>query len=186
MEYIVVGIFVIGLIVRGFRWLLRQTNSPQKPLEKPLAPPPLSQMPQNPFQAAPPFQPSQAPFPGQDPLQSVRPTALTQAQAFQQQQALQQRQQAGRREQIQPRQPSAGGPAVPIETSRQDFVRQEQELFASEPAALGVSLTSSASAAAAPNALFGETDDLVRAIILQEVLGPPLSRRKSPPPPPAP
>lgn len=79
------------------------------------------------------------------------------------------------------RQPEAGGPAVPAETNRQDFVRQEQELFASEPAGLGVSLMAPSPPAAAPNALFGGTDDLVRAIILQEILGPPLSRRKPSP-----
>ena len=56
-------------------------------------------------------------------------------------------------------------------------------MFASEPSALGVSLSSPAAPrpAATPNRLFGGTDDLIRAIILQEVLGPPLSRRKSPP-----
>ncbi len=178
MEYIVAGIFVISLIVRGFRWLVRRTNPPQTPLA-----PPSSQMPQNPFQAAPPNQPGRVPFPSQAPPQSRRPAPPMQAQAFQQQQALQQ--QAARREQTQPRQPSAGGPAVPLETSRQDFVRQEQELFASEPTGLGVSLASSASDATAPNSLFGGTDDLIRAIILQEVLGPPLSRRKSPPPAPS-
>lgn len=82
-----------------------------------------------------------------------------------------------------PRRLEAGGPAVPVEADRQGFVRQEQELFASEPVALGVSLTSSASPAAVPNALFGRTDDLVRAIILQEILGPPLSRRSRHPEP---
>ena len=82
-----------------------------------------------------------------------------------------------------PRQPQAGGPAVPYETNRQDFERQEQDMFASEPTALGVSLSSSTPSrpAAAPYKLFNGTDDLIRAIILQEVLGPPLSRRKSPP-----
>ncbi|MGI4792428.1 MAG: hypothetical protein ACRYFS_26675 [Janthinobacterium lividum] len=80
------------------------------------------------------------------------------------------------------RQPSAGGPAVTNETTRRDFQRQEQALEASEPAGLNTSLLAGASSPTAqPNRLFGGTDDLVRAIILQEVLGPPLSRRKPAP-----
>lgn len=147
-------------------WIIRGIARGLKKISRPAVPPALPQSPpQNPFLGQPGQAPPRSPFPAQ----------LSPAQ-----------QQAAGREQARtlPRQPSAGGPAVPAETSRQDFVRQEQELFASEPAGLGVSLTSSTPLAAAPNALFGGTDDLVRAIILQEVLGPPLSRRKplSPPP----
>jgi len=174
-------VWIIRSIARGLKQISRPALPPV-PSQAPLAPPPQPFQAQNPFQPQNPFQaqPPRPQFPGQAPppsgLRPVQtpPVPLSPAQ-----------QQAARRELAQPRQPSAGGPAVPAEASRQDFVRQEQELFASEPAALGVSLTSSAATAAAPNALFGGTDDLVRAIILQEVLGPPLSRRKSPPPPPS-
>ncbi len=79
-----------------------------------------------------------------------------------------------------PRQPQAGGPAVPRETTDADFRRQEQELVAGEPAALGVALHSAAAPAPSKIGLFQDTDDLVRAIILREALGPPLSRRSSP------
>lgn len=79
-----------------------------------------------------------------------------------------------------PRQPQAGGPAMPREATDADFRRQEQELAAGEPAALGVALRSSAAPAPSRAALFQDTDDLVRAFILREALGPPLSRRSSP------
>lgn len=87
-----------------------------------------------------------------------------------------------------PRQPQAGGPTVPREATERDFRRQEEELVAWEPAALGVPLQSPAPAAVPMKKLFGGSDDLVRAIILREALGPPLSRRRSPgaPPPPSP
>lgn len=76
------------------------------------------------------------------------------------------------------RQPQAGAPPVLRETTERDFQRQEQELFAYEPEALGVSLQSPVSAARPPTPnLFRNTDDLVRAFILREALGPPLSRR---------
>ncbi len=86
-----------------------------------------------------------------------------------------------------PRQPQAGGPAVSREATDRDFRRQEEELAAWEPSALGVSLQSPAPTAVPLKSLFGGSDDLVRAIILREALGPPLSRRRSPgaPPPPA-
>ncbi len=77
-----------------------------------------------------------------------------------------------------PRQPGAGGPAVPWETTSQEFARQERELLTEEPAALSVPLQSAILPdAPAPLRLFEKNDDLLRAIILQEALGPPLSRR---------
>lgn len=76
------------------------------------------------------------------------------------------------------RQPAAGGPAVSKDATRTEMERQEQALFFSEPAALNTPLTSAAlPAAASVRSLLGGPDDLIRAIILQEVLGPPLSRR---------
>ncbi len=179
---IVVVIWVISSLIKGFKSLLSRTTPvpPQAPppSQSPLQPQNSLQS-QNPLQPQNPFQAqasSRSQFPGQMPPQAVRPGQLgppmTSTQAWQQQ-ALQQAR-------TQPRQPEAGATAVPTETNRQDFVRQEQELFTSEPASLGVSLTSPPPSAAAPNALFGGTDDLVRAIILQEVLGPPLCRRKPP------
>ena len=155
---IVVMIWVVSSLIKGFKWLLRQTN----PAPPPQAPPPS----QVPFQAPPPGQTLPRP---QVPAQVLRSQPVREM----------------------PRQPSAGGPAVPTETNRRDFERQEQELFASEPAALDTLLVSpSPRPAAQASELFSGTDDLVRAIILQEVLGPPLSRRKSipaqPPQPTAP
>lgn len=87
-----------------------------------------------------------------------------------------------------PRQPQAGGSAVPREATERDFWRQEEELVAYEPPALGVSLQSPTPSIVPVAKLFGSNDDLVRAIILQEALGPPLSRRHIPsaPPPPIP
>lgn len=78
------------------------------------------------------------------------------------------------------RQPAAGGPAVNRETTFQDFDRSEQELFQAEPLALDTlqSVTPPPSDAP-PFRLFENSDDLVRAVILQEVLGPPLSRRSA-------
>lgn len=77
-----------------------------------------------------------------------------------------------------PRQPQAGPPAVPDEATDPQFRRQERELLTEEPAALGTSLRSEA-APPAPRALrlFETDDDLVRAFILREALGPPLCRR---------
>jgi len=82
-----------------------------------------------------------------------------------------------------PRQPQAGGPAVAREATERDFERQEEELVASEPRGLGTPLRSSAKSAAPSKRLFDSSDDLVRAIILREALGPPLSRRRPPAPP---
>lgn len=81
-------------------------------------------------------------------------------------------------------------PAFPVpapvryKTSASTFVSQEEALLAEEVSGLGVPLVSPP-APRTPQAapLFGSTDDLVRAIILQEVLGPPLSRRAAAPPP---
>lgn len=146
-------------------WIIRGIARGLKQISRPALPPVQTQNPQNASQFS-----DQAPPQALGPVQGP-PAQLSPTQAWQQAARLEQTR-------TQPRQPQAGGPAVPTETSRQDFVRQEQELFASEPAGLGTPLTSPAPPAAAPNALFGGTDDLVRAIILQEVLGPPLSRRK--------
>lgn len=73
-------------------------------------------------------------------------------------------------------------PATRYKTSAAEFISQEQVLQAEEAAGLGVPLVSAQPlrpAKAAP--LFGNTDDLVRAVILQEVLGPPLSKRQNSP-----
>ena len=78
-----------------------------------------------------------------------------------------------------PRQPQAGGPAVGREPTERDFRQQEDELAAYEPTALGVALQSSTPTPVPMKKLFGSSDDLVRAIILREALGPPLSRRHS-------
>jgi len=87
-----------------------------------------------------------------------------------------------------PRQPQAGGPAVPREATERDFRQQEDDLAAWETAALGSPLQSPAPAIVPMKRLFGSSDDLVRAFILREALGPPLSRQRSPgaPRPPAP
>ena len=82
-----------------------------------------------------------------------------------------------------PRQPQAGGPAVLREATERDFQWQEEELVASEPMGLGTPLRSSTKIAAPRKKLFDNNDDLVRAIILREALGPPLSRRRPPTPP---
>lgn len=82
-----------------------------------------------------------------------------------------------------PRQPQAGGPAVFREATERDFERQEEDLVASEPTGLGTPLRSPTRNAAPRKRLFDSSDDLVRAIILREALGPPLSRRRPPAPP---
>lgn len=78
-----------------------------------------------------------------------------------------------------PRQPQAGGPVVLRETTSQDFQRQERELLTEEPTALGVPLQSPRTSPSSAPAfqLIPTNDDLVRALILQEVLAPPLSKR---------
>ena len=161
--------WIVSSLIKGFKWLVRQTN----PTPPPQAPPPSQPGFQTPGQFS-----TSAPSPvrPQTPFSAPPPSRPSPVQAFQQQ--------AARLEQarLMPRQPPAGGPAVSFETDRQDFERQETDLFASEPSSLGVSLSSPAPRpAAAPNRLFNGTDDLVRAIILQEVLGPPLSRRNHSP-----
>lgn len=156
-------------IIRGVAKAFKQTGKPG-PAAPPLqAPPPSPGVPRG--QIPPLFQPPATLQPAR--LQAPPPSY----------QILPAR--APRLDQPRPRerQPQAGGPAVPDETSRQDFERQERELFGAEPAALGAPLTSASARPSAPvNSLFGGTDDLVRAIILQEVLGPPLSRRTPQPP----
>ncbi len=166
---------LIVLILGGIVWIIRGITKAFKQTGKPGLPPP-------PLQAPP---PSQAVPRGQIPPLFQPPATLQPArlQAPPPSQPLPAR--APRLDTPRPRerQPQAGGPAVPEETTRQDFERQEREMFGAEPAALGASLTSAPVRPSAPvNSLFGGTDDLVRAIILQEVLGPPLSRRKPQPP----
>ena len=159
---IIVVIWVISSLIKGFKWLLRRTGATP-------APPPL--------QAPPPSSRASG--------ASASPASLLQAPARMQAPPPSQTLPA-QTPRIQPRprerQPQAGGPAVPEEATRRDLERQEQNLFVSEPAALNTSLVS---APARPtdqtNSLFGGTDDLVRAMILQEVLGPPLSRRTAKP-----
>lgn len=111
------------------------------------------------------------------------PAPMQQALAAQRQAEQLRLQQIQQRQQVpawqMPRQPEAGGLAVPREATSQDFGRQEQELLTEEPAALGVALqTGGPQASSSPRPLFEGRDDLVRAIILQEALGPPLSRRR--------
>lgn len=107
---------------------------------------------------------------------NARPSLVQQAAAEAQRQA------AGGR----PPGPAAPPPPAPVryKTSAATFISQDDALRAEEISGLGVPLTPTAvprAVQAAP--LFGGTDDLMRAIILQEVLGPPLSRRPAPPPP---
>lgn len=79
---------------------------------------------------------------------------------------------------LQYRRPDTGGLAVDREATYEDFDRAEQELFLSEPASLNsLQSITPVQQEAAPLRLFEDADDLVRAFILQEVLGPPLSRR---------
>lgn len=78
------------------------------------------------------------------------------------------------------RQPDAGGPAVNREATFQDFDRSERELFQDEPAPLNaLQIVTPPPPDTPPFRLFENADDLVRAVILQEVLGPPLSRRSA-------
>ena len=162
---IVVLIWVVSSLIKGFKWLLRQTGATPAPPAL-TAPSPSQTVPRG--QIPPMFQP---PATLQNParLQAPPPSQTLPARA-------------PRLDTPRPRerQPQAGGPAVPEEATRQDMERQERELFSAEPSGLRTPLTSSPTRPSAPvNSLFGGTDDLVRAIILQEVLGPPLSRRKS-------
>lgn len=77
------------------------------------------------------------------------------------------------------RQPQAGGPAVPYEATTEEFQTQTRQLVADEPAPLQTPLASTPPVSDQPRilTLFAGPDDLLRAIILQEALGPPLSRR---------
>ncbi len=85
-----------------------------------------------------------------------------------------------------PRQPQAGGPAVPVEATTREFQTQTRQMFAEEPAPIQTPLASTAAVSldAGTPTLFNGPDDLMRAIILQEVLGPPLCRRRHAPAPP--
>ena len=175
---IVVLIWVVSSLIKGFKWLLRQTNpAPSVP-----APPPSAAFPPAPA-------PFQSPYPAAPrPVQPVMRPPATGTLQEQMERLEELREMRAAADTVYARQPQAGGPAVYAETDRRDFERQESALFASEPAALGVSLTTTPAAGqltSAPNALFGGTDDLIRAMILQEVLGPPLSRRPSSLPRPA-
>lgn len=115
---------------------------------------------------------------------NARPTLVQQAVADAQRQAMASRPAvpAGLRPAL------SSTPPVPApvryKTSAAEFVSQEQALRAEEASGLGVPLTApSAPRASQAAPLFGTVDDLVRAVILQEVLGPPLSRRPAAPPP---
>lgn len=79
---------------------------------------------------------------------------------------------------VRPRRPDAGGTAVTREATTAEFEAQEAQLIAGEPAPLN-SLGKRLVAPASPStpALFSSSDDIVRAFILSEVFGPPLSRR---------
>ena len=169
-------VWLIRLLTRGIKQISKPTGGTQT--TNPAQAPPRSQAPPRP-QAPPPSRTtafSQAPPPSGTP--APRP-ALTQTLPQRTARLAEPIRQAAR-------QPSAGGPAVADETNRGDFERQERELMASEPSALNaLSAAPAFVSAIPPNGLFSGTDDLVRAIILQEVLGPPLSRRGSNPSPPA-
>lgn len=115
---------------------------------------------------------------------NAAPFPIQQAREEAQRQASQQRQMPPRvpppsaRPWEMPQQPGAGGPAVYQEATERDFERQETELLTEEPVPFAAPLRSTATPApAAPFRLFQTNNDLVRAIILQEALGPPLSRR---------
>lgn len=84
-----------------------------------------------------------------------------------------------------PRQPQAGGPAVPVEATTREFQTQTRQMFAEEPTPIQTPLASTAAVSldAGTLTLFNGPDDLLRAIILQEVLGPPLCRRRQTPAP---
>ena len=125
-------------------------------------------------------------------VNTIAPSPIQQAMAEAQRQAEQvPKPPAPRPQPVQPRipppsarpfqmfqQPGAGGPAVPWESTEQDFRRQEQELLTEEPTALNIALQSTPPQdAPAPLRLFETNDDLIRAFILQEALGPPLSKR---------
>ena len=162
---IVVLIWVVTSLIKGFRWFLRQTGT--LPTQPPALVPPPSQT--SPSQTSPSqTSPSQT-SPSQTLPARAVPLAAPRTPA---------------------RQPQAGSSAVPNPVTSRNFERQEQELFASEAAALNTSQLNappaSSRSAVPANGLFADTDDLIRAIILQEVLGPPLSRRSSAPTPSSP
>ncbi len=124
---------------------------------------------------------------------AARPTLVQQAVADAQRQAAGSRP-PGPAAPAGPRPALTSPPLVPApvryKTSAAEFVSQEQALLAEEGSGLGVPLTAPALPRPPKTApLFGNVDDLVRAVILQEVLGQPLSRRSpapiSPAPPPA-
>lgn len=82
--------------------------------------------------------------------------------------------------------PAQGSSAQQLAEERADierFVKEEKEMEAGEPEALGVPLTSSAAAASASNSLFaaggpgsGVNGNLLRAIMLAQALGPPRAK----------
>jgi len=76
--------------------------------------------------------------------------------------------------------PDSSRPVVSREATRADFSKAEQELQTFEPSPL-YSALDSLSITPIPKQfpIFQNTDDLVRAIILQEILNPPRSRRMS-------
>ena len=77
-----------------------------------------------------------------------------------------------------PRRPDAGGPAVLGDATTAQFRAQEAQIQRSEAEAYAPPQATDAASPTAPDKkLFTTTDDLVRAFIFQEVLGPPLCRR---------
>ena len=76
-----------------------------------------------------------------------------------------------------PRRPEAGGPAVTSASNSAQFGTQMAQIEAQQgPGMPDAAVSDTARAAAAP--LFGSGDDLVRAVILQEILAKPLSQRR--------
>ena len=84
-----------------------------------------------------------------------------------------------RQPQGQPRRPDAGGPAVSAPASDDQFRRQIQQGIAEEPQPFSMAQGNVPTAPSNQtfDLLFNNPNTVVRAIILQEVLGPPLSRR---------
>ncbi len=73
---------------------------------------------------------------------------------------------------------------VPQPATTEGFRQREEELLREEPRPLDTPLADTSTLSNSTSPLFGATSDLVRAVILQEVLGPPRARRAPPPRPP--
>lgn len=77
------------------------------------------------------------------------------------------------------RRTDAGLPAVSREATTASFRMEEEQLVRFEADnAFALPQTDASSASRSANPLFATTNDFLRAFILQEALGPPLSRRK--------